>query len=209
MENSTPKPNVVLIDHYDSFSHILAQYFSKITSQMPTVLQHDKTSVEEIRALQPTHIVLSPGPGTPEKLADFAMGYKILTAFAGKLPVLGVCLGHQGIAAHYDAKIIHAPSVMHGKRSQITHNATGLFTGIPSPLTVMRYHSLTIDPTKLPNCLEVTATTNKPDEKVIMAIRHKELPIYGVQFHPESVGTEHGLKIIENFINLSSCEHLT
>jgi len=213
--SSSMKP--VLIDHYDSFTHILGQYIGKIAGEMPPVLQHDKTSLEEIRKHDPTHIILSPGPGTVLKKEDFAIGNKILDHYANtstptppQIPILGVCLGHHGIGAYYGTKIVHAPEVMHGKRSQVTHNGTGLFTGIPSPLTVMRYHSLIVEPKKLPACLEITAKTKTSEptseptsqstNHIIMAIRHKDLPVFGVQFHPESVGTEHGMKLLSNFL---------
>lgn len=167
---------------------------------MPEILQHDQTSIEEIRALKPSHIVLSPGPGRPEILADFAIGLEILQEFAGKIPILGVCLGHQGIAMLHKAKIVHAPEVMHGKRSEILHTNKGIFKGLPNPLTIMRYHSLMVDPESFPEELEVTAQTN---DGLIMGFQHKKFPIHGVQFHPESMGTEHGLQLIRNFCSLT------
>ncbi len=182
----------VLIDHDDSFTFILARYIEDACGVFPTVLNHRKTTHEEIKNLQPTHIILSPGPGNPTNHSDFAIGNEIISEF--NLPILGVCLGHQGICAHFGAKITHAKRVLHGKKSLITHNNKGLFKNIPSPLTVMRYHSLAA--INLPEELEVTAFA---DDGAIMAVKHKTRPIFGVQFHPESVGTEHGLKIIENF----------
>ena len=209
----------ILIDHDDSFTHILAQYIGELTAKLtgetptlPTVLNHSNTSLKEIREHNPSHIILSPGPGTALKKEDFAIGNEILDEYASpnpnanpnpnretQIPILGVCLGHQGIASHFGAKITHAPEVMHGKRSQIFHNKTGIFKDIPSPFTAMRYHSLAI--TNLPSKLEILAQTKSNNGETIMAIRHKNLPIFGVQFHPESIGTEHGKKLLENFLS--------
>jgi anthranilate synthase/aminodeoxychorismate synthase-like glutamine amidotransferase len=213
----------IIIDHDDSFTHILAQYFAEITGEMPTILNHkeacsEKEFLEKIRTLDPSHIVLSPGPGTVENPDDFAIGHKILQEFANpekasqQIPILGVCLGHQGIAAHFGAKIIHASEPVHGKTSQITLHSTdkttkpanyhNLFQNIPSPLTAMRYHSLIINPSSLPSDLEITASIKEEanEDEIIMAIQHKTLPIFGVQFHPESIGTKHGLQLIKNFL---------
>jgi anthranilate synthase/aminodeoxychorismate synthase-like glutamine amidotransferase len=191
---------VVIIDHKDSFTHILRQYFGEVAGEIPVILQHDQTSIEEIRALKPSHIVLSPGPGSPEKLTDFSIGLEILQEFAGRIPILGVCLGHQGIAMLHGSKIVHAPEVMHGKRSEVSHSNNGIFSGLPNPMTIMRYHSLMIDPESFPQELEITARTK---DGLIMGFQHKKLPIHGVQFHPESVGTEHGLQLIQNFYGLT------
>ncbi len=182
----------VIIDHDDSFTYILATYFPNAV-----VLNHKKSSVAEVEALNPTHLILSPGPGNPENPADFAIGHELISAFEKRIPILGVCLGHQGIAAHYGARVTHAPLAKHGRKSQITHNGRGLFADIPSPFEVMRYHSLQVE--KLPEILEVTA---KSEDGVIMAFKHRELPIFGVQFHPESFQTEYGEKVIENFLGL-------
>ncbi len=184
---------VILIDHDDSFTHILAQYVAEITGEMPLILNHKKTSLSALKKHNPTHIILSPGPGNPTKRKDFAIGELILKNF--DLPILGVCLGHQGICAYFGAEITKT-TPMHGKRSQITHNKKGLFKNIPSPFEAMRYHSLITE--NLPDVLEATAFAGKE----IMAIQHKTRPIFGVQFHPESIGTEHGMKIIENFFKL-------
>lgn len=187
---------VLIIDHKDSFTHILAQYFAKITGEMPTIFDHDKTCIKEIQAFNPTHIILSPGPGSVENKADFQIGGDILDNFEGKVPILGVCLGHQGIGYHYGSKISPALDIMHGKKSSITHDGTGLFENIKNPLTVMRYHSLAL--TGLAPCLKVTA---KAPDGTIMAIEHKNYPTYGVQFHPESLGTDEGEMILRNLLN--------
>jgi anthranilate synthase/aminodeoxychorismate synthase-like glutamine amidotransferase len=182
----------VIIDHDDSFTYILATYFPNAV-----VLNHKKSSVAEVESLNPTHLILSPGPGNPENPSDFAIGHELISAFEKRIPILGVCLGHQGIAAHYDARITHAPTPKHGRKSQITHSGQGIFSGISSPFTAMRYHSLQVE--NLPEILEVTA---KSEDGVIMAFEHRELPIFGVQFHPESFKTEYGEKVIENFLGL-------
>lgn len=180
----------VIIDHDDSFTYILASYFPDAV-----VLNHKKTSLAELESLSPTHLILSPGPGNPENPQNFVIGHELISAFEKRIPILGVCLGHQGIAAHYGARVTHAPKAMHGRKSQITHNGSGIFSGLASPFEVMRYHSLQV--TELPEILEVTA---KSEDGVIMGFEHSELPIFGVQFHPESFQTEYGKKIIENFL---------
>lgn len=183
---------VILIDHDDSFTHILAQYVAMITGEMPYILNHKKASLSVIKKHSPTHIILSPGPGNPKKKKDFAIGSVILINF--NIPILGVCLGHQGICAYFGAEI-KKTTPMHGKKSLITHNKKGLFKNIPSPFTAMRYHSLIAE--NLPDELESTAFAGSE----IMAVQHKTRPIFGVQFHPESIGTEYGLKIIKNFFD--------
>ncbi len=188
---------ILLIDHDDSFTHILAQYLGEISGELPRVVNHKEISIEEIEDFKPSHIVLSPGPGTVEHHKDFMIGKEVLKAFAGRIPILGVCLGHQGIGHFYGATVSHAPRVMHGKRSQITHDGGGLFAGIQSPMTVMRYHSLTLE--EIPKTLEVSAKT---EDGVVMALRHKELPVFGVQFHPESIGTEKGRELLRNFLQV-------
>lgn len=186
---------IILIDHDDSFTHILAQYLGEISGELPWVVNHKDISIEEIEEYGPSHIVLSPGPGTVEHHKDFMIGEGVLKTFAGRIPILGVCLGHQGIGRFYGATVKHAPTVMHGKRSKISHNGKGLFANITSPMTVMRYHSLIIE--DLPDELKVTAET---EDGVVMALRHKELPVFGVQFHPESIGTEGGKQLLRNFL---------
>jgi anthranilate synthase/aminodeoxychorismate synthase-like glutamine amidotransferase len=184
----------ILIDHDDSFTYILAQYIGEITGEFPKVLHHAQTSLEEIKAYKPSHIILSPGPGTAENPKDFAIGPDLIMAFP-QTPILGVCLGHQGLAAHFGAKITPAAKVMHGKRSQITHTGTSIFKDLPNPLTVMRYHSLSVT---LPKDCEALAWS---EDQTLMAFKHKSRPLYGLQFHPESVGTEHGKKILESFLS--------
>lgn len=188
----------IIIDHDDSFTHILAHYIGELCRRnMPLILHHKKNTLQEVIELEPTHLILSPGPGTVENEADFAIGHQLIDHFEKQIPILGVCLGHQGIAAHYGAKIVHAPKVMHGKKDQIIHNNAGLFKDLENPLTVMRYHSLCIDPNTLPDCLEVTAQSS---DGTIMGIQHKNLPIHGVQFHPESIGTATGSAILKAFL---------
>lgn len=186
----------LLIDHNDSFTHILADYCAQVTGVEPLVLKHQETSLEDVKKHKATHIVLSPGPGNPENPEDFSLSQQILKEFAGKLPILGVCLGHQGMAHHYGASIIQAPEVVHGKRRSITHNQTGLFQKLTSPMTVMRYHSLAV--TDLPPELITDAHT---EDGTLMAFHHKTHPSFGLQFHPESVGSEHGLCLLEAFFS--------
>lgn len=186
---------LLLIDHDDSFTFILAQMLGASAGVLPKVLNHKTASLEEIRAYQPTHLILSPGPGSVENPGDFAIGQALLDEWAGRIPILGVCLGHQGIAAHFGGRIIHAPQPLHGKLSCVQHLGKGLFAGLPNPLKVMRYHSLAV--ADLPSCLEATAWS---EDGVIMGLQHRELPIYGVQFHPESVGTEQGQELLGNFV---------
>lgn len=190
----------IIIDHDDSFTFILAQYFGEVTGQIPTIANHREFSIKKLKEFQPSHIILSPGPGTVNEKEDFQIGFETLKEFAGTVPILGVCLGHQGIGAFYGAEIVHAPEVMHGKKSTIFHNGDGIFHNVPNSLNVMRYHSLMIEPGSLPAELELTAWT---EDNLIMGIQHRKLPVYGVQFHPESFGTEHGIKLIQNFCAMS------
>ncbi|MBU0981069.1 aminodeoxychorismate/anthranilate synthase component II, partial [Patescibacteria group bacterium] len=176
---------VLLIDHDDSFTHILAHYFPVNTH----VLNHSEVTLEQIHTENPSHLVLSPGPGHPD---EYKIDQEILTEFAPFLPILGVCLGHQAIAAHFGATVGRATQIMHGKKSAITHSQKNLFANLKNPLSVMRYHSLAV--ANLPEILQIEATA---EDGTIMALRHKNLPIFGVQFHPESIGTEQGKKIIE------------
>jgi len=197
---SKKQHKILLIDHDDSFTYILADYFAELTGEKPTILNHKKTNITAIKKLKPSHIVLSPGPGTVENKQDFAIGHKILQTFEGKIPILGVCLGHQGIGAHYGAKIIHVKP-MHGKISQVYHKSHkhNLFEGLPNPFKAMRYHSLALDPKTMPPSLTVTAKTR---DGVIMGIRHKTYLTFGVQFHPESIGTLGGKTILKSFLSL-------
>lgn len=188
---------VVIIDNYDSYAYNLYQAFGELTGKAATVVRNDRISVEGLRALAPSHLVISPGPGNPEDPAYFGVCRAAILELGERLPVLGVCLGHQGIGAAFGGRVVHAPKVMHGKTSEIHHDRSPIFANIPSPLVAMRYHSLVIDPVSLPSALEVTART--PDG-VIMAVAHRTRPTVGVQFHPESIGTPAGLMLLENFI---------
>jgi anthranilate synthase/aminodeoxychorismate synthase-like glutamine amidotransferase len=190
-------PRVVLIDNYDSFVYNLYQFLGELTGVEATVVRNDRTSVEAIASERPTHIVISPGPGNPEDPARFGVCREVILTLGRTVPVLGVCLGHQGIGAAFGGRVVRAPKVLHGKTSRIRHDGSGIFAGLESPLEVMRYHSLMIDPATLPSSLRVTATT---EDGVIMGVAHEEHPIVGVQFHPESIGTPGGLRLLRNFL---------
>ena len=185
---------ILLIDNYDSFTYNLYQYMG-IFHRDIQVVRNDKITVEEIQKLQPERIVLSPGPKSP---ADAGICMDVVQEFYDKVPILGICLGHQSIGAAFGAEIIHAKELMHGKQSRITHSGRGIFQGIPSPVRVARYHSLAVDEKTLSPDFEILART---DDGEIMAMEHKKYPVIGIQFHPESVFTEHGKKMIENFLN--------
>lgn len=184
---------LLLIDNYDSFTFNLAQYFLEL-GQDVRVVRNDKLTVDELLALRPERVCISPGPGRP---GQAGVTLKLIAQVAGKLPLLGVCLGHQAIAEYFGGAVHHAPSLMHGKTSPIHHNGEGLFKGLPSSFTATRYHSLAVDPNTLPDCLEVTART---DDGVIMGLRHKTMPVTGVQFHPEAILTQHGHRLLENWL---------
>ncbi|HKM97992.1 MAG TPA: aminodeoxychorismate synthase component 2 [Buttiauxella sp.] len=184
---------LLLIDNYDSFTWNLYQYFCELGAEV-LVKRNDELTLSEISALAPEHLVISPGPCTP---TEAGISLAAITHFAGKLPILGVCLGHQAIAQAFGATIVRAQKVMHGKTSAISHNNTGVFSGLNNPLTVTRYHSLIIDPATLPACFDVTAWTDKQE---IMGIRHRELALEGVQFHPESILSEQGHQLLANFL---------
>ena len=192
---------ILIIDNYDSFVYNLYQYFGDL-GQEAMVKRNDKITMDEIRKIAPGRIVLSPGPGHPDNPADFGVCAEILAeAKAGRMnntPILGVCLGHQGIISHFGGKVGKAKKPMHGKTSEIMHDGKGIFNGIGNPLRVMRYHSLI--GTEIPDCLEITARS--ADDNAVMAIQHKTLKIYGVQFHPESIMTNEGKKILENFLRV-------
>ena len=190
------KKMLLMIDNYDSFTYNLVQYFGELGEDV-RVARNDQITLEEIAALNPDRICVSPGPCSP---AEAGISVPVIQAFAGKKPILGVCLGHQAIGAAYGGNIVRAQQIMHGKTVRISHTGTDIFTGLPTPYTVIRYNSLTIDPATLPECLAVTATAPDGD---IMGERHKTLPLYGVQFHPESVLSEHGHALLRNFLNLA------
>ncbi len=191
---------VLVIDSYDSFVYNLVQYLGELGAQ-PQVVRNDQLTVAEALAIEPDAVLLSPGPGRPE---DAGILCEAITAFAeAGIPVLGVCLGHQAIGHVFGASVVRAPELMHGKTSAIEHDGEGVFAGLPSPLTATRYHSLAIDPSTLPDCLQITARCrgDAGDGEVIMGVRHRELPIEGVQFHPESILTEAGHDLLRNFLN--------
>jgi anthranilate synthase component 2 len=186
----------LLIDNYDSFTYNLVHYFGELGAEM-VVRRNDVLSADEAMALNPQGIILSPGPCDPDQAG---ICLELIEKASGKLPIFGVCLGHQAIGQAFGAKVVRAPEPMHGKISPIQHEGKGVFANIPSPLAVTRYHSLTIDPASMPDCLEVTSQT---DDGVIMGIQHKELPIHGVQFHPESIASEHGHQLLKNFLEIA------
>lgn len=184
---------LLLLDNYDSFTFNLAQYLMEL-GQDVRVVRNDALSTDALLALGPSRICISPGPGRPE---DAGVTLELIARAAGKVPLLGVCLGHQAIAVHFGARVVHAPSLVHGKTSPVSHGGEGVFRGLPSPFDATRYHSLTVDPGTLPDCLHVTAQTGVG---VIMGLRHTSLPIEGVQFHPEAILTEHGHKLLRNWL---------
>lgn len=181
-----------MIDNYDSFTYNLVQYLGELGEEV-VVHRNDEITLEQIAALKPDRIVVSPGPCTPN---EAGISVPLIREFAGKIPILGVCLGHQSIGQAFGGKIVHAQQLMHGKTSQIHHTSDGVFKDLPNPYRATRYHSLVIDRNSLPDCLEVTAWT---DDGEIMGVRHKSLHVEGVQFHPESILTEHGHALLQNF----------
>ncbi|ALM54544.1 anthranilate synthase component II [Halomonas huangheensis] len=189
---------VLMLDNYDSFTYNIVQYLGELGVEVVTH-RNDAITIEQIEALAPSHIVISPGPCTPNE-AGIAM--EVVRHFAGKLPLLGVCLGHQAIGQVFGGKVVRAPQVMHGKTSDIRHSNQGVFKGLDDPLSVTRYHSLVVDRDSLPDCLEVTAWTDESDVTpgLIMGMRHKELDIEGVQFHPESILSRQGHEMLAAFI---------
>jgi anthranilate synthase component II len=190
--------NVVMIDNYDSFTYNLVQYFGELGANV-TVVRNDQVTVEDVAALAPDKIVISPGPCTPK---EAGISVDAIEKFAGHIPILGVCLGHQSIGYAFGGNIIHAKSIMHGKTSPVYHKNEGVFKGLSNPFTATRYHSLVIEQATLPDCLEVTAWTQDGEGNIdeIMGVRHKTLDIEGVQFHPESILTEHGHDLLRNFL---------
>lgn len=189
---------VVMVDNYDSFTYNLVQYFGELGADV-TVVRNDQVTVADIEALAPDKIVISPGPCTPK---EAGISVETIRAFAGRIPLLGVCLGHQSIGYAFGGNIIHAKQIMHGKTSLVYHHDTGVFKGLNNPFTATRYHSLVIEQASLPDCLEITAWTQDEAGNLdeIMGVRHKTLAIEGVQFHPESILTEHGHDMLRNFL---------
>ncbi len=188
---------ILVIDNYDSFTFNLVQYLGEICSEQIEVHRNNKITVDQIKTLNPSAILISPGPCTP---IEAGISVDVIKELGVKIPILGVCLGHQSIGFAFDGHVIRAPYLMHGKVSQIYHKHQNIFKGLPVPFTATRYHSLIIDRSTIPDCLEVTAET---DDGIIMGVSHKQYPIYGVQFHPESILTEGGKVILGNFLNLA------
>ncbi len=188
---------LLMIDNYDSFTYNLVQYLGELGADV-RVHRNDEISIDEIEALMPDHIVISPGPCTP---AEAGISVEAIKTFAGRIPLLGVCLGHQSIGQAFGGRVVHAREVMHGKTSPIHHADSGVFSGLENPFEATRYHSLVIERSTLPDCLEITAWTEKAGElDEIMGVRHKTLDVQGVQFHPESILTQHGHDMLRNFI---------
>jgi anthranilate synthase/aminodeoxychorismate synthase-like glutamine amidotransferase len=185
---------VLVIDNYDSFTYNLVQYLGELGVE-PLVHRHDELTLDQIDALEPAAVVISPGPGTPD---DAGLSMEVITTFAGRCPVLGVCLGHQCIGQVFGGRIVRAAQVMHGKTSLIRHDGRGVFTNLPDPLEATRYHSLVVDRGSVPPQLEITAET---DDGAVMGLRHREFPIEGVQFHPESILTSSGHALLQNFLD--------
>jgi anthranilate synthase/aminodeoxychorismate synthase-like glutamine amidotransferase len=186
---------ILVIDNYDSFTYNLVQYLGELGAELQTY-RNDKITVSEIKKLGPEKIVISPGPGYPK---DAGISIPVIKEFAGKVPILGVCLGHQAIGEAFGGKIVQAKRFMHGKTSQIKHDGKTIFKGLPNPFTATRYHSLLVERSSLPDCLEISAWT---DQDEIMGIRHKEFKVEGIQFHPESILTVEGKKLLGNFLKL-------
>ena len=187
---------LVMIDNYDSFTYNLVQYLGELGEEVRT-FRNDEISLNEIEAMRPDRIMLSPGPCTPN---EAGISLSVIEHFKGQVPLLGVCLGHQAIGQAFGGRVVHAKNIMHGKTSSINHADTGVFEDIPNPFTVTRYHSLVIEKETLPSCLEVTAWSGNGE---IMGVRHRAFAIEGVQFHPESIHTEHGHALLKNFLETS------
>jgi anthranilate synthase/aminodeoxychorismate synthase-like glutamine amidotransferase len=190
---------ILVIDNYDSFTYNLVQYLGELGTD-PVVRRNDKIGVEEIGELAPSAIVISPGPCTPK---EAGVTVDVIRRWGSSIPTLGVCLGHQAIGEAYGGVVIRADKVMHGKTSHITHDGTGVFAGLPSPLEVMRYHSLIVERESLPKCLSVVAVSSE-DPTEIHGVKHRDHPVYGVQFHPESVMTQGGKQLLQNFLELAT-----
>ena len=189
---------VLMIDNYDSFTYNLVQYLGELGEDVHTV-RNDGIDIAGIESLAPSHIVVSPGPKTPD---DAGISLAVIERLAGRIPILGVCLGHQGIGQAFGGRVIRAKSIMHGKTSMVRHTGTGVFAGLPDPFQATRYHSLVVDRDSLPDCLEITAWTEDDDGRFdeVMGLRHRDLAVEGVQFHPESILTHHGHDLLRNFL---------
>ena len=189
---------LLMIDNYDSFTFNIVQYFGELGADV-RVVRNDEIDVDGIAAVAPEQLVISPGPCTP---AEAGVSVDAIKAFAGRIPILGVCLGHQSIGQAFGGKVVHARAVMHGKTSPIHHRSVGVFSDLPNPFEATRYHSLVVERESLPDCLEVTAWTERDGaEDEIMGVRHRQLDVQGVQFHPESILTEHGHRMLKNFLD--------
>jgi len=187
---------LLMIDNYDSFTYNLVQYFMELGEEVE-VIRNDKLTIADIERMAPRQLVISPGPCTPK---EAGISVAAIKHFAGKIPILGICLGHQSITEAFDGTVVRAERLMHGKTSPILHDGSGIFKNIPSPFTATRYHSLLAEKSSFPNCLRMTAWT---EEGEIMGLEHKELPIWGMQFHPESILTVEGMQLLKNFLQLS------
>ena len=187
---------VLMIDNYDSFTYNLVQYMGELGADL-AVHRNDRITVEEIAEMNPDGIVISPGPCTPH---EAGVSVEVISSFAGKVPILGVCLGHQSIGAAFGGDVVRAPKLMHGKTSEISHDGCTIFEGLNNPFTATRYHSLIVERTTLPDCLEISAEA----DGLIMGLRHKEYPVEGVQFHPESILTDEGKKLLRNYLGMIS-----
>jgi anthranilate synthase component II len=193
---------IVVVDNYDSFVYNLVQYIGELGGD-PIVVRNDAVGVAELEAMEPDGILISPGPGRPE---DAGISCAVIEQLGPRIPLLGVCLGHQAIGQVFGGDVVRAPSLMHGKTSTVHHGGEGMLAGLPNPFTATRYHSLVIDPASMPASLEVLGTS-APDNgsaDIVMAVRHREFPIHGVQFHPESILTEGGHRIVQNFLDLAA-----
>jgi para-aminobenzoate synthetase component 2 len=188
---------ILVIDNYDSFTYNLVQYLGELGQEI-VVKRNDEIDLAGIEALSPDHILISPGPCTPN---EAGISLALIDRFKGQIPILGVCLGHQAIGQAFGGEVVRAETLMHGKTSEIYHDGRGVFAGLPNPFTATRYHSLIVRRETLPDCLEITAETSKGE---IMGIRHKEYPVEGVQFHPESIITDHGHQMLRNFLSIAA-----
>jgi anthranilate synthase/aminodeoxychorismate synthase-like glutamine amidotransferase len=190
---------ILVVDNYDSFTWNLVQYLGELGVE-PVVKRNDEATLDELAALAPEAIVISPGPCTP---AEAGVSVEVVRRFGEETPILGVCLGHQAVGAAYGGEVVRARRLMHGKTSEVAHREAGIFAGLPTPFRVARYHSLILDPDSLPDTLEVVAWTDEPGyEDEIQAVRHRTNPVWGVQFHPESIASEHGKVLLRNFLSL-------
>jgi anthranilate synthase/aminodeoxychorismate synthase-like glutamine amidotransferase len=190
---------ILIIDNYDSYVYNLYQRIGELTGVKSHVVRNDQITLDECKAYRPSHIVISPGPGNPEDEAYFGVCRRVILELGPVTPLLGVCLGHQGIGAAFGGRVVRAPKVMHGKTSTVEHDSTGVFHALPNPMTVMRYHSLIVERETIPDCLRVTASTRNG---IVMGLAHRTYPIHGAQFHPESILTVQGPDLLRNFLEL-------